>query len=360
MPRKRRLGTLVITACAFVAATPAAYGSPPSMLTGTPARTPAAASTQGGASSSRIAQVEQQLATLYQQSESATAAYDTATQAVTAQEQQIVAIAREIVAAQDKAGELKSLIGEVAAAAYRGDGMSPSLGLLLSPDPQAYLANIPLADQATASAAELSTALQSTETQLSQYGHAATQYLQALSGSQTAAAAAAHSIQSELAAATALLSTLQASQLTQLAQLQATDAYSAQLQWRATLTPAELSRAADPLSRAAIAFAVAQIGHPYVWGGTGPDGFDCSGLTMRAWQAAGRSIPRTSQEQWAQLPHVPVSELRPGDLIIYFHDASHVALYVGDGAIIQAPHPGARVELSAAGSMPILGVVRPD
>jgi cell wall-associated NlpC family hydrolase len=80
---------------------------------------------------------------------------------------------------------------------------------------------------------------------------------------------------------------------------------------------------------------------------------------MRAWQAAGVDIPRTSEAQWAELPHVPVSDLRPGDLIIYFDDASHVALYVGGGAVIEAPHPGGVVELAAAGSNPILGVVRP-
>ncbi|MEY9962803.1 cell wall-associated NlpC family hydrolase [Streptacidiphilus sp. MAP12-16] len=359
MSRKRRLGTLALTVCAL-AVTPAAYGTP---AAGSPAAAPAlspATSSAASPSPSRVAQVERQLATLYQQAESATAAYDTANQAVTTQVQQVVAIAKAIVAAQDKVTALKALIGQVAAAAYRGGGLPPSVQLLLSSDPQGYLANIPLIDRATASAGQLSTELQTTETQLSQYGAEATGYLQSLAADQAAAAADVRAIQSRLASAKALLAGLQAAELTQLQQLQTADSYAAQMKWRSTLSPAELSRSGTSLSSVAIAYATAQIGRPYTWGGTGPDSFDCSGLTMRSWQAAGIAIPRTSEEQWAQLPHVPVSQLRPGDLIIYFHDASHVALYVGDGAIIQAPHPGARVELSAAGSMPILGVVRPD
>lgn len=110
----------------------------------------------------------------------------------------------------------------------------------------------------------------------------------------------------------------------------------------------------------AVAFAVRQIGKPYVWGAEGPDSFDCSGLTSQAWSAAGRTIPRTSQEQWKQLPKVPVSALRPGDLVIYFPKATHVALYIGNGLVVQAPRPGTKVKVSPLASNPLLGAVRPD
>ena len=91
--------------------------------------------------------------------------------------------------------------------------------------------------------------------------------------------------------------------------------------------PACCGRLADGssgLGRRAIDFATAQIGKAYVWGAEGPDGFDCSGLTQRAWASAGRAIPRTSQEQWRLLPRVDTAQMRPGDLVIYFKDASHV------------------------------------
>ena len=93
----------------------------------------------------------------------------------------------------------------------------------------------------------------------------------------------------------------------------------------------------------AVAFAYAQLGKPYVWGATGPDSYDCSGLMYAAWQSAGITLPRTTTEEWAGLPHIPMSDLQPGDLILY-NGESHVAMYVGNGYIIDAPHTGAVVE----------------
>lgn len=97
----------------------------------------------------------------------------------------------------------------------------------------------------------------------------------------------------------------------------------------------------------AVKFAYDQLGCPYVWGGIGPchAGFDCSGLVMQAWAYAGVSIPRTSEEQWADLPKVPVSELRPGDLLIFLN-GDHVGMYVGHNELIEAPHTGADVQLA--------------
>ncbi|MGV9854190.1 NlpC/P60 family protein [Streptomyces sp. NPDC003442] len=111
--------------------------------------------------------------------------------------------------------------------------------------------------------------------------------------------------------------------------------------------------------RRALAYALSQIGKPYVWGAEGPNSFDCSGLTSSAWAYAGRIIPRTSQEQWRRLPRVPLSQLRPGDLVIYYKGASHVAMYAGNGQVVQAPRPGQRVKLSPLASNPLQGVVRP-
>jgi peptidoglycan DL-endopeptidase CwlO len=93
----------------------------------------------------------------------------------------------------------------------------------------------------------------------------------------------------------------------------------------------------------AVAFAYAQLGKPYQWGATGPGSFDCSGLAQAAWAAAGVSIPRDTYEQWAALPHIATSALQPGDLL-YYDGIGHVALYVGDGYIIDAPQTGLDVE----------------
>jgi peptidoglycan DL-endopeptidase CwlO len=95
----------------------------------------------------------------------------------------------------------------------------------------------------------------------------------------------------------------------------------------------------------AVAFAYAQLGCPYVYGGTGPCnlGYDCSGLMQAAWAAAGVAIPRDTYEDWASLPHIPTGDIEPGDILIY-NDEGHAAMYVGDGYIIDAPQTGMDVE----------------
>jgi len=96
----------------------------------------------------------------------------------------------------------------------------------------------------------------------------------------------------------------------------------------------------------AVAFAYSKIGCPYVWGGTGPcsAGYDCSGLTMSAWAAAGVQIPRTADEQWNGLPHVSTANMQPGDIMI-FNGGGHAGIYVGHNQLIDAPQPGMNVEL---------------
>ncbi|MEV8054391.1 C40 family peptidase [Streptomyces bacillaris] len=166
-------------------------------------------------------------------------------------------------------------------------------------------------------------------------------------------------VQGKLRKVEGLLATLSADQLAQLAGLEQQGVAAAQ---RELVASGALSTVRPPTRQGgdAIAYAIEQIGKPYVWGAEGPDSFDCSGLTSQAWAAAGRPVPRTSQEQWRQLPKVPVSSLRPGDLVVYFPKATHVALYIGDGLVVQAPRPGAKVKVSPLASNPLLGAVRPD
>lgn len=112
----------------------------------------------------------------------------------------------------------------------------------------------------------------------------------------------------------------------------------------------------------AIAFAYEQLGKPYVWGGVGPSAFDCSGLVMAAWAYAGVTIPRTSQAQWAGLRHVSTSDMQPGDLLVFYSDASHVGLYVGGGYMIEASEPSQPIKKVAIAGYymdNLLGVVRP-
>ncbi|MEV1331978.1 NlpC/P60 family protein [Micromonospora costi] len=107
----------------------------------------------------------------------------------------------------------------------------------------------------------------------------------------------------------------------------------------------------------AVRYAFGAIGKPYVWGGSGPGGYDCSGLTSAAWRAAGKSLPHNARMQWGAVAHIGSGDLRPGDLVFY-SGLGHVALYVGGGQVIDAPSAGRNVLKRGMNLMPIHGYGR--
>jgi hypothetical protein len=115
----------------------------------------------------------------------------------------------------------------------------------------------------------------------------------------------------------------------------------------------------------AIAYAEQQIGKPYLWGGTGPGAFDCSGLVMMAYKAAGITIPRTSQAQWAWGPQVPASQAEPGDLVFFAGSdgtpasPGHVGLVIGGGKMIEAYATGFPIRVAEYGDRDPVGFTRP-
>ena len=110
----------------------------------------------------------------------------------------------------------------------------------------------------------------------------------------------------------------------------------------------------------AVAYAKKQLGKPYVWGAIGPNSFDCSGLTLSAWRAAGVAIPRVSRAQSTGAgAAVAKADLRPGDLVFFYSPVSHVGIYVGNDTILHAPRPGKSVTYTSLSSMPYAGARRP-
>jgi cell wall-associated NlpC family hydrolase len=105
-------------------------------------------------------------------------------------------------------------------------------------------------------------------------------------------------------------------------------------------------------------YALAQVGDPYVYGGAGPDAFDCSGLTMAAWAAAGVALPHSASMQASAGTPVSISSLMPGDLVFYYSPISHVGIYIGNGQIVHAPYPGLSVQVVPVTSMPVALAVR--
>jgi len=109
----------------------------------------------------------------------------------------------------------------------------------------------------------------------------------------------------------------------------------------------------------ALAYAKAQLGEPYARSGAGPSSWDCSGLTMMAWGSVGVSLPHSSREQFSRGRPVAKSDLQLGDLVFFYSDISHVALYAGNGQVIHAPRPGKSVEYIKMSYMPYAGARRP-
>ena len=126
-----------------------------------------------------------------------------------------------------------------------------------------------------------------------------------------------------------------------------------------TATPLHAQPAAARTTSAPVAavinYALAQLGKPYQWGATGPGSFDCSGLTLGAYQAAGISIPRVSRDQYGAGGHVPLGQLLPSDLVFYTHaeestipaGIGHVAMYLGHGRLLEAAHRGVPIRIAS-------------
>jgi cell wall-associated NlpC family hydrolase len=112
-------------------------------------------------------------------------------------------------------------------------------------------------------------------------------------------------------------------------------------------------------AQVAVQTAQAQLGKPYVYAAAGPDSFDCSGLTMYAWAAAGVSLSHNAEAQYLSLPHVPIDALEPGDLVFFGSPIHHVGLFVGNGTMIEAPYTGVNVRYHTIYRSDFAGAARP-
>ncbi|SEN70487.1 Cell wall-associated hydrolase, NlpC family [Actinacidiphila rubida] len=312
-----------------------------------PAAQFAAADPAGGDTSARIDD-------LYQQAEQATQAYDAAQEQSQRLHGELTTLQDRAARAQQRVNDLRDELGTLAASQYRSGGIDPSLDLLLSDDPGDYLDRLSTLDRLGGQEAARLRQLRSAQRELHQERDQAAQKLTDLDRAGALLHGRKQRVQRALGAAQRLLATLPPAQ-------------------RAVWTPDAGQRASRdrvlpvipdlpaPTGRAALAVAAARraLGAPYVWGATGPNAFDCSGLMLYAYRQAGVALPRTSQEQMNAGPHVPLDQARPGDLVIYRGDASHVAMYVGGGMVIHAPYPGARVRYDPVGMMPVTAVTRP-
>ncbi|MET9452376.1 NlpC/P60 family protein [Streptomyces cinerochromogenes] len=288
---------------------------------------------------------------LYEEAEKATQAYDKADEHAGRLRREVRDTQDHIARQQQRVNELREQLGSLAGAQYRSGGIDPAVALLFSADPDDYLDKASMLDRIGARQAGRLRELRSVLRELAQERAEAAGTLAELERSRKAVAAHKRTVERKLARARQLINALPAGERA---------AYDRASRGSRADLP-EPAGAAAPGGRAAAALAAARsaLGRPYVWGANGPSGFDCSGLMQWAYAHAGIHLPRTSQEQRFAGRQVPLSQARPGDLVVYRSDASHVAMYAGNGQVIHAPYPGAPVRYDPVGMMPVSSVTRP-
>ncbi|MEU6292641.1 NlpC/P60 family protein [Streptomyces sp. NPDC015140] len=347
----------VVCAVTVLAAPGTAFADPgPTPSRGTPSASPA----PDPGRAKDLEAVRKKLDSLYRAAALATDEYNAAEEKAEKQNAEIVELAKKIVKGQEKLDRLKDRAGAAARAQYRTGGLPDEAKLMLSDDPGDFLDGSGRVLQGQRATKGLLGELSRAQEDLKTYAADASARFKKLEANRKAKATAQKKIEKQIAAAEKLESELAKEEKERLAKLEREAQAKAQTAWLDSGILKDLDREATERGRKAVEYATAQIGKPYQWGAEGPKSYDCSGLTSQAWIAAGQTIPRTSQEQWRQLTRVDVEDMRPGDLIIYFDDASHVGMYVGDGSMVHAPRPGRSITIAGAGTMPILGVVRPD
>ncbi|MER7184505.1 NlpC/P60 family protein [Streptomyces hyaluromycini] len=334
-----------------------------------------------------LEEVEKKVDALYRQAESATENYNAAKERTGKQRKQVDTLLDDVAERTDRLNKAREELGSFAAAQYRTGTEAPDTAtFLLADTPQDYFDQTQLMSRLTSRQKDAVDDYVTQQSATMKKRQEAARSLETLTETQDDLKTAKTTVQTKLASARELLSQLTAAEKARLAAIEK------QQEEAAARKAAELAKqqaaAADQKASSssssstssgsssgsgsssayatkaakAIAFARAQIGKPYVWGATGPGSYDCSGLSQAAWKAAGVSLPRTTYDQVNAGTTVSLADARPGDLVFFYDDVSHVGIYIGNGMMIHAPKPGAYVREESiyyGGESIIHSVVRP-
>jgi cell wall-associated NlpC family hydrolase len=303
-----------------------------------------------------IDQVKAQVAQLQNEAEIANEKANTADVKVQQGRQHLAQVQRQLAQQKTRLDRLSAQMGAYAAAMYANGGIDPSVQLMLSDNPGDFLSAAASLDQVARMQDSTFRQARAAALQMAQTQREVDQQLAQLQTLKQEADSNRAQVNAKLAQAKALLSKLTAAQQRRLAaQQQAARSVTVS---HASYSPASSSGtstggsggyhapAGSGRGAIAVAYAMAQVGKAYVYGGTGPYGYDCSGLTMMAWAQAGVSLPHSASAQYAMTPRVAISDLQPGDLLFFYSDIHHVGMYIGGGMFVNAENPsvGVRVQ----------------
>ncbi len=317
---------------------------------------------QSGSAAPRptLDQVRAQLAALGAQGEVAQEQLNQTRVALAAGQRVLTQVNARVARSQALVDAAQAQVGVLASAAYRSGGVDQTLELLLADNPTQFLEQMTALDQVSSRQTQVLRAAAVAQQRLAQDKLAAAQQVKQLRKLYAAATAQAKAVQAAQDKLSALLASLTAAQ---------------QAALRASARAAAMARASSHTSRShirygggsysgsiggrVVAYAMSKVGDSYSWGATGPNSFDCSGLTMRAYAQAGISLPHSSSAQFGSGRHISRGSLQPGDLVFFYSPIHHVGIYIGGGMIVHAANPGEGVTTAPLDSMPYSGAVRP-
>jgi cell wall-associated NlpC family hydrolase len=313
-------------------------------------------------------EVQRRVDDLNQQAERAAERYNTAKVDLTEANRQLRSVRNRYAVTSRRLDAMKTVVGRIAVASYKAGSLDSSVQLILSDNPTQFLRQASDLTQVNRRQDAMLRRMETARLRAAADRKAVAEQRARAEDLQLRIAAEKRTVEARLAAARGLLGRLEAKQRARMAFLRQQavdrsvdardDAMRASRSSRGddfpTVDGPASGRAAD-----AVKTAFAQLGDPYAWGAAGPNAFDCSGLTMYAWAAAGVSLPHSSSAQYSAVRHVAISDLQPGDLVFYYSPISHVGIYIGGGRIIDAPYPGLNVHVTGLNSMPLVGAGRP-
>ncbi|MEW2613213.1 NlpC/P60 family protein [Streptomyces sp. NPDC047880] len=303
-------------------------------------------------------QVKAKVDQLYQEAEVATEKYNGAKEKAAAAGQRLRDLQDQAARKEERLNSARDALGSVAAAQYRAGGIDPAVQLALSDDPDRYLENAEFVERAETRQSAAVARVRKQLREIEQLRGAAHIELTSLKSRQGELKRHKRTITGRLGSAQRLLSRLDAQERSPLGVSQDRASRSADGRDALAAPGSASSQAPDSRAGAAVSYAYQKLGSPYVWGATGPNAFDCSGLVQAAYLAAGVSLPRTTYSQIAAGRRVDRSELLPGDLVFFYAGVSHVGIYVGNGRMIHAPNPSAPVRVAPLDEMPFAGATR--
>ena len=253
---------------------------------------------------------------------------------------------------------LQRSLGTIAIEQYKSGGFGQSFELLFSSDPTLYLSSAGSLEAITRRKSAQLRKFEAAQQRLNATTLTVNDKIVLVAAAQKKLAAQSAIARSKLAEAEKLLSKLSKAERERLARL-ANDEENADQ--ASSLQAAKSASGVSGRAGIALKYALKQIGDRYVFGAAGLVTWDCSGLTMRSYQAAGVSLPHSSAAQSRMGKKVSFNSLKPGDLLFYGRPVSHVGIYLGGGKMVHAPRSGSRVKVTTSGSLgskPLVGARR--